>query len=461
MVEGVNAVEQQPVETATEIAAAVRAGTQAPDAAVRGALARIEARDRGIGAFRRVRADAALTEARDLRGRPDLAELPLAGVPVAVKDVLAVAGESVREGSAATSDAPAAADDVLVARMRAAGAVVVGLTNVPELCAFGSTDSVFGTTRNPWNPAHTAGGSSGGSAAALAAGMVPIAHGTDGMGSIRGPAAVCGLVGLKPGRGVIPTALGADNWFGLASNGPMATTVADVALLGSVLADAPDWRDPQPPEGPLRIGVAAGTPSPILRLHPAHARALEQVGDLLARAGHRVTETRLPYPLDPTGQIGRWTAGVAADIDAGGLDPRRLDKRTRRHAAAGRVLDRLGRIDPRQIDRLAAATDAALDRVDVVLTPVLAQPAPRAKRWSERGWTANLVSSVRYAPYPPLWNLLGRPAMAVPAGRLPGSGLPIGVQIAGPAGSERLLLSVARQIEQAAPWRRHIDDLAR
>jgi len=452
-------VEQRPVDTATEIAARVRAGEQAPDAAVRAALTRIRARDRGIGAFRRVRDDAALAEARALVGRDDLAELPLAGVPVAVKDVLAVTGESVREGSAATADAPATEDDVLVTRMRAAGAVVMGLTNVPELCAFGSTDSVFGTTRNPWNPAHTAGGSSGGSAAALAAGMVPIAHGTDGMGSIRGPAAVCGLVGLKPGRGVVPTALGSDNWFGLASSGPMATTVADVALLGSVLADAPDWRDPQPPAAPLRIGVAAGTPSPILRLHPAHARALERVGDLLARAGHRVGETRLPYPLDPTGQIARWTAGVAADIDAAGLDRRRLDKRTRRHAAVGRVLDRLGRIDPRQIDRLAAATDAVFDRVDVVLTPVLAQPAPRARRWSERGWTANMVSSVRYAPYPPLWNLLGRPAMSVPAGRLPGSGLPIGVQLAGPAGSEALLLAVARQIEQAAPWPRHVDDV--
>ncbi|CAM5373276.1 Glutamyl-tRNA(Gln) amidotransferase subunit A, chloroplastic/mitochondrial [Streptomyces violaceorubidus] len=187
--------------TAVEIAAAVREKRATPREVVAEHLARIERLDGRVGAFRAVRAQAALAEAEEVAARGDLGELPLAGVPVAVKDNLAVRGESTRVGSAATPHTPADADHVTVARLRAAGAVVVGLTNVPELCVFGTTEGVLGTARNPWDPARSAGGSSGGSAAAVAAGMVPLALGNDGMGSLRIPAANCGLVALKPGRG--------------------------------------------------------------------------------------------------------------------------------------------------------------------------------------------------------------------------------------------------------------------
>src|SRR5699024_10562525 len=210
--------------------------------------------------------------------RSDLAELPLAGVPVAIKDVLAVEGESVRFGSAATPQAPSTADDELVARLRRAGAVVVGITAVPELCIFPTTDSTFGITRNPWDRSRTPGGSSGGSGAAVASGMVPIAHGTDGLGSIRIPSANCGLVGIKPGRALLPAEDGAASWFGMSESGPLATTVADAALMLSVLADDPALADPAPAPG-LRIGVSADTPSPVTRLDGALAAALEQVGD--------------------------------------------------------------------------------------------------------------------------------------------------------------------------------------
>jgi amidase len=186
--------------SAVEIAAAVRERRVAPREVVAAHLARIARLDGRIGAFRAVRAEAALAEAGALGERADLSALPLAGVPVAVKDNLAVRGEATRAGSAATPEAPAAADHVTVARLRAAGAVVVGVTNVPELCVFNTTDGVYGTARNPWDPARSAGGSSGGSAAAVAAGMVPLALGNDAMGSLRIPAAVCGLVTVKPGR---------------------------------------------------------------------------------------------------------------------------------------------------------------------------------------------------------------------------------------------------------------------
>lgn len=224
--------------TAAEIAAAVRGRRATPREVVQAHLDRIARLDGRIGAFRRVRAGAALAEADEVGARSDLTGLPLAGVPVAVKDNLAVRGESVRVGSAATPDTPAGADHVTVARLRAAGAVVVGLTNVPELCVFGTTEGVHGTARNPWDPARSAGGSSGGSAAAVAAGMVPLALGNDGMGSLRIPAANCGLVTVKPGHGVVPAGIGEGDWFGLAENGPLATTVEDARLMLTVLADA-------------------------------------------------------------------------------------------------------------------------------------------------------------------------------------------------------------------------------
>ncbi|WP_331770694.1 amidase [Embleya sp. NBC_00888] len=198
--------------TATEIAAAVRTGRVSAREMVRQHLDRIAERDGRLGAFVRVRAEAALAEADVLDARADRGELPLAGVPIAIKDNIAVAGEPMRNGSAATSDLPQSADHTVVARLRAAGAVVVGITNLPESAIYPFSDSVYGTSRNPWNLAVTAGGSSGGSAAAVASGMVPIAHGNDGAGSIRIPAANCGLFGFKPGTGVVPGEIGADSW---------------------------------------------------------------------------------------------------------------------------------------------------------------------------------------------------------------------------------------------------------
>ena len=194
--------------TAAQIAADVRAGKLTARAATEAALYRIERADAAIGAFQKVRVFAALARGRRGRRPPRPRDLPLAGVPIAIKDNVPVTGEPMRGGSTGSDPAPQQHDHEVVARLRAAGAVVVGLTRVPELCVFGATDSTFGVTHNPWDIGRTPGGSSGGSAAAVAAGMVPIAHGNDGMGSIRIPAACCGLVGFKPGLGVVPAGLG-------------------------------------------------------------------------------------------------------------------------------------------------------------------------------------------------------------------------------------------------------------
>lgn len=192
-----------PFTSAVVVAEQVRSGVSSPMEHVEVALAAIAEREPKIQAFAAVLGDQARAEALALSRRPDLATLPLAGVPVAIKDVIPVAGLPMREGSGATSAEPRAADHPVVARLRAAGAVVVGLTTLPELAVWGTTDAPGHITRNPWNPSRTCGGSSGGAAAAVAAGMVPLAHGTDGLGSIRIPSANCGVFGIKPGRGVV------------------------------------------------------------------------------------------------------------------------------------------------------------------------------------------------------------------------------------------------------------------
>ncbi|MFC7451347.1 amidase [Rhodococcus daqingensis] len=435
--------------TAAAIAAQVRSGALTPRDAVQAALARIAERDPRLGAFVTVRAEQALAEADAVAARPDLAALPLAGVPIAIKDNVPVAGHRLGNGSKASSREPSPADHPVVARLRAAGAVVVGLTAVPELCLWGTTDTPDTVTRNPWNPGRTTGGSSGGSAAAVAAGMVPAAHGADGMGSIRIPAAGCGLVGIKPGLGVVPAELGKDSWFGMAENGPLTTTVEDAALMLSVMADRPELADLAEP-GPLRIAVATGSPLPLVRVDPHWRAGAEGAAAVLGGAGHHLTTARLPYPANPMVILARWMGGAATDVT--GLDPALLQPRTRRHAAVGRLLTRF--VDPKQVRKVDAALRRVFADSDVVITPTLARPPIEALRWSEKSWLANVAANIRYAPFPSLWNLVGWPAATVPVGIHPESGTPVGVQIAAPPGSEALILSVAAQLERLRPWTR-------
>jgi amidase len=442
--------------TAVELAAAVHSGKLTAVEATRATLARLELHDPRIGAFQVVRTERALAEAAALDARSDRASLPLAGVPIAIKDNIPVAGEPLRDGSAATSADPQSTDHEIVTRLRAAGAIIIGLTRVPELCVFGTTDSHFGISRNPWNTERTPGGSSGGSAAAVAAGIVPVAHGNDGMGSIRGPAGNCGLVGLKPGGGVVPQDIGFDSWGGMSQNGPLATTVEDAALLLSAMANRPELANPVEPQRPLRIAIAAGEPSPLVKLDPEWRRGLEETAEALRAAGHTVTETTFPYDPNPLPLLARWFAGTAAD--ARGLDASLLTRRTRTHARLGRFANRVGLLRSAPVERSRETITRFFDDYDVLLTPTLAQSGPEATLWSKRSWFANLSSNIRYAPYQSTWNLLDWPAASIPSGWHAVDGVPLGVQIVAPphpnAAGEALILSLALQLERIRPWPR-------
>lgn len=442
--------------TAVQLAEAVRTSKLSAVEATRQALERLEKSDPHIGAFQLVRAERALAEAAAVDANPDRASLPLAGVPIAIKDNIPVAGEPLRNGSLATTDEPQPADHELVTRLRAAGAVVIGLTRVPELCVFGTTDSAFGLSRNPWNTERTPGGSSGGSAAAVAAGIVPIAHGNDGMGSVRGPAGNCGLVGLKPGGEVVPQNIGFDSWGGMSENGPLATTVSDAALMLSVMANRSELANPAEPRQPLRIAIAAGEPSVLVKLDPEWRRALKVTAANLRAAGHLVTETKFPYDPNPLPLLARWFAGTEAD--ARELDSTLLAPRTRAHAKMGRVVRKLGLLSDKPVQRSRIKIEKFFEDYDILITPTLAQSGPAVIEWHKRSWFANLVSNIRYAPYQSTWNLLDWPSASVPAGWHQRDAVPLGVQLVAPplpnAGGEALILSLALQLERIQPWPR-------
>ncbi|WP_326957819.1 amidase family protein [Amycolatopsis sp. NBC_01286] len=436
------------VSTAAEIAASVRAGTLDPVQVTKEALDRIAATDGVVGAFRRVRVEEALAEAAEVAARPDLASLPLAGVPVAVKDVTAITGEFASHGSVAGPSSAALEDGVIAARLRAAGAVLVGLTRVPELCVWPMSDTPEGIARNPWEPTYAAGGSSGGSAAAVASGLVPLAHGTDGLGSIRLPAAMCGLVGLKPGA----DRLAEGGWFGMSVHGPLATTVADAAVLLSVLAADPALATVSTP-GALRIGTSTTVPvlhSPVPRELVA---AVTQAADLLAAAGHTVAPGAPKYPVSALlGISARWCAGPAEQ--AQDFNFSRLQRRTRTHVRLGQLFQKAGFIRERTKQRWVARAEEFFADHDVLMTPTLSHWPAKAGRWHERRWASNVVPSLRLAGFTGLWNLAGYPAISVPVSRASTSGLPTSVQLVARPGGESLLLGLAAQLEAANPWPR-------
>ncbi len=442
--------------TASEISTAVRTGRWSAEHVVTAHLERIGIEDSRWNAFRVVRSAAALAEARALDAVPGRGDLPLAGVPVAIKDNVAVTGEVATCGTAAVSSWTAArVDHPVVARLRAAGAIVVGITRVPELCLFAFTDSADAVTRNPWNPAVTPGGSSGGSAAAVAAGMVPIAHGNDGLGSLRIPAACCGLVTLKPGRGTVPASLGTSNWFGMAENGILATTVQDLALGHAVIAGLTSTAPFVETGEMLRIGVAIRSPLAGTWADADSRWGIDRAAAALAVLGHRVTPVRVPYPTSAAlALILRWYAVAAADAEALGAEPAKLERRTYRHAQLGRLAVRLGMVRPGAVRAFEQRLRVLFQHTDVLVTPVLTGPPPAAVDWHRRSWLSNVVTSSRFAPYPAVWNLAGYPAMSIPMGTRE-DGMPLAVQVVGPPGSEARLLGIASALERELPWTRH------
>jgi amidase len=432
-------------------------------------LRRIEASQPVLNAFRIVCADAAITEADKADRRLAAGErAPLLGVPIAIKDDTDLEGFPTRYGCAGEFPAKTA-DAELVRRLRAAGAVIVGKTHTSELgqWPFAESPNDFGATRNPWHTGYSPGGSSAGSAAATAAGLVPAAVGSDGAGSVRIPAAWTHLVGIKPQRGRVSTAPYQDLFYGLTCHGPLARTVADAALLLDVISgNHPDdlVRPPGPPEpftaaarrapGRLRIALSLRAPYSLARVRVHHEieAAVTRLAGVLAGLGHDVVEADLNYGLlGGMSFVPRSTVGVHEW--AGAVpDPALLDPRTVHTARVGRRLRGPALRAALALERPFARRMRRVFRdVDVVLTPTTAQPpTPIGCYDGLTGWqTDRLMAGACPMAWP--WNVLGWPAMSAPAG-LTSGGLPIGAQLLGPANSEPRLISLAAQLEAAERW---------
>jgi amidase len=435
---------------AAEIARQVRDGDVGPEDVVQAHLARIAERDGTINAFQIVRDEKAMEEAHALSRRSDLTRLPLAGVPVAIKDNVDVAGEPTRHGSNATPDQPAKRDDELVARLRKAGAIVIGKTRLPELAIWPWTESAaFGETRNPWNPERTPGGSTGGGAAAVAAGMAPITLGSDGGGSIRIPSACCGIAGLRPGPGVIPLPGGAtEHWFGMSEFGPMARSVEDVALMFDVLAGTEPRGTPSLPK-PLRIALSLRPAIAGARVDPEVKTAVCGIADKLAQAGYQVERSDPPYPFDIGVRFARrWLTGIAEDAERLNFDA--LEPRTQSMVKAGRWITRKGWQRAAADDPFGARVREWMSNFDVLLMPTLSRPAVPVGHWRKSHWLVALLGAGNWVMTAP-WNLARLPAASVPAG-MSSDGLPIGLQLVAPNGGERTLLALMAQIQQLQPW---------
>ena len=279
---------------------------------------------------------------------------------------------------------------------------------------------------------------------------MPVAHANDGLGSIRIPAACCGLVGLKPGSGVIPAGVGPNDWYGMTENGPLATTVADAALVFSVMAGNPGYADVRPPDRPLRIGWSLRPPVAFAQLDDGWADGVRRAAEDLAAAGHTVEEAPLSYPLNTVPGLVRWFGG--ASLEADGLDRRAMERRTRVHARLGDVVRRFDKVRDSQKQAWIAHLEPYFRRYDVLLTPTLATPPIAAEAWGTGGWGRSMWANMRYAPYPAAWNVVGWPAISVPAGIHPEAGTPVGVQMVTPPGGEVVLLGLASQLESRRPW---------
>jgi amidase len=446
-------------------AALIRSGEVSPVELVELCLRRIERLEPRLNAFRIVFAERALAEARNAEGRRGAGgDRPLLGVPVAVKDNLDMAGELTTMGSNAYGG-PAQADAEVVRRLKAAGAIVVGKTMLSELAIFPWTETAaWGMTRNPWAiDERTAGGSSGGSGSVVAAGLVAGATASDGGGSIRIPASVAGLFGLKPQRGRVSLLPDAQHWHGLSQSGCVTRQVLDTALwLDAVAGPAPgDAHSAPAPSrsfveaatsapGKLRIAVST-KPAVRARIHPLVRRAVEETAETLRSLGHDVREADPEYGLLEPLFFPRWSAGVDDDMRAL-PHPERLERRTKGVARIGRLL----RGEPL---RRALAGEAArarqinriFDDHDLLLTPTLPMPPWELGKYEGRSLPAALMGASEIVGFTSVWNMTGQPAASLPAAVTDG-GVPIGVQLVSRPNDEPAILSVAAQLEAEIGW---------
>lgn len=438
----------------------VAAGDISPRELVEACLARIERLDPELNAFRVVLAEHALAEADQAAERLTRGETsPLLGVPIAVKDDVDVAGETTRLGTRASTDV-AVTDSDVVRRLRAAGAIIIGKTHLPELLMWPVTESAHsGPTRNPWAPTRTPGGSSGGSAVAVAAGMVGAAVGSDGGGSIRIPAACCGIFGIKPQRDRISLAPKREHWYGLSTYGPLTRHVRDAALFLDVTApqargDAFSAAAKQKPEK-LRIAVSTRFPPGIgalvPHLHSEMRHAVEEVARTLRSLGHDIVSRDPAYGTIAADEVVRYLAGIREDASRL-THPELLEPRSRTMLRAGaavrpKLLERSRSRELNHIERLAPL----FAECHILLTPALACPPIEITATNGRGAFRTVIKSAPLAVYTTPWNVTGQPAAVVPAG-LTADGLPLSVQLVGRPHDEMTLLSLAAQLEAELEW---------
>jgi amidase len=455
---------------ATELAALVRAGDVSARELTQLSLDRIEALDPELNAFVDVFAEEALAAA-DAVAPGD--ERPFAGVPTAIKNNRAVAGTRLTFGADFAGDFTAGHDDNVVAKMRAAGFVIVGSTTLPEFGLLPTTETKrFGPTRNPWDTDRTPGGSSGGSAAAVAAGVVPLAHANDGGGSIRIPAACCGLVGLKPQRGRISMAPLIGELF-LVQDGVLTHSVQDTAALldllaGPVLGDS-SWAPP-PAEPfavsarrePGRLRIAWTDASPLGDdVSDEDRRAVREAAELLASLGHEVVEDTPPWTQPDvlrlfTASFGPAVSGTIAFLElVNGRkpEPGELEPITEAVYALSRGIDSVDALGAGiQLQAFARGIVQWTAQYDALLTPSLAEaPLPIGTLQAIDDPLAAFARAGRYTPFHAMSNITGSPAISLPLFEREG-GLPLGVQLVGQPAEEGALLALAAQLEAARPW---------
>lgn len=454
---------------ATELAGLVRSGELSARELVQASLDQIDAVDGRVNAFTHVDVEGALAAAGAI-GAGD--ERPFAGVPIAIKTEVPVKGLPMSMGSNLFGDFVPEHDAFIVARLRDAGFVIVGITSMPEMGILPVTEPTrFGPTRNPWDLERTPGGSSGGSGAAVAAGMVPIAHGADGGGSIRIPAACCGLVGLKPARNRVSRGpdLG-EHW--LAISGVLTRTVAESAQLldlisGYELGDA-NWAPP-PREpfaaaaarapGKLRVGMT--TVSPVdTPVDPICTQAAHDAAELLESLGHEVEEVTPPWQVPEVGAmfLAAFGAAISLAVLYGGMVSDREPSADLVEPLTWDIYDKSNQLGAThylatvaQLQGFARGLISFFDPYDVVLTPSLAQrPVPIGEYDTNKG-VEEWGRTSEFTPYTALANVSGQPAISLPLYH-GDDGLPVGVQLIGRPAREDGLLSLAAQIEAASPW---------
>lgn len=434
---------------ALQLVRLLRAGRPSVATHTASVLARIAERNPALTAFAEVTGATALVDAArlDTLAAAEREALPLFGVPVAVKNEIDVAGVVTRYGGTGNTT-PATTDAEVVRRLRTAGAVVVGVTHQPEFGQGPYTEGAWGATRNPWRAGFDCAGSSGGSAVAVASGLVSLALGSDAGGSVRLPAAAVGVVGLKPTRGSVPLAPLPHLWHGLGCYGPLARTVADTAAALDVIVG--ESTGAPVPDRPLRVAWTPTSPVPVGPVDRAVATAVTRAAQALATGGHDTR--RFTWRLTPrvwAFPVQAWL-GIAAEV-AAVEHPERLERRSRETARLARLLPP-GALAAslRAGERSAAEVDALLGEDDVLLLPTRPDPPQHLLRTSRMGSIASQAASVRAVACTSLFNLTGHPAAAVPCGRTT-DGLPVSVQVVGRRGREADVLAVAAALEAALP----------